>query len=127
MTTPTHVAGVLDHESGAVTTAIASTDVWPTELPRLEIFGEKGSLQVPDPNFLGGPVRLRRSGATEWSEVPLTHGYAGDRATGWHYTRGLGIAEMAKSIRLGAVLPQPRRPSSGRDSWGGEARRVCGT
>ena len=33
----------------------------------------QGSLSVPDPNTFGGPVKVRRAGAQEWSTVPLTH------------------------------------------------------
>ena len=28
---------------------------------------------MPDPNTFGGPVKVRRAGAQEWSEIPLTH------------------------------------------------------
>lgn len=91
--TPTHIAGVMDHANGAVSTIITSTDVWPTDLPRIEIYGETGSLSVPDPNFFGGPVRLRKAGASEWTEVPLAHGYAVN-------SRGLGVADLAKAIKL---------------------------
>ncbi len=90
---PTHVVGVMDHANGAVSTIITSTDVWPTELPRIEIYGETGSLSVPDPNFWGGPVRLRKAGESTWTEVVLTHGYAEN-------SRGLGLADMAKAIKL---------------------------
>jgi predicted dehydrogenase len=75
-------------------------DVWPTELPRIEIYGETGSLSVPDPNFFGGPVRLRRPGETSWTEVPLTRGYEMN-------SRGLGVADMARAIREG----RPHRAS----------------
>lgn len=98
--TPSHVAGVLDHANGAVSTIITSTDVWPTELPRIEIYGETGSLSVPDPNFFGGPVRLRRAGETAWTEVPLSRAYEAN-------SRGLGVADMAKAIRIG----RPHRAS----------------
>ena len=90
--TPSHVVGVMDHANGAVSTIITTTDVWPTELPRIEIYGETGSLSVPDPNFFGGPVRLRKPGASEWTEVALTHGYEVN-------SRGLGLADMAKAIK----------------------------
>ena len=48
-------------ENGAVATVMTSFDVWEAELPRIEIYGSKGSLSVPDPNTFGGPVRLLRS------------------------------------------------------------------
>jgi predicted dehydrogenase len=89
---PSHIAGTLDHANGAVSTIITSTDVWPTELPRLEIYGETGSLSVPDPNTFGGPVRLRKAGESQWTEIPLTHGNAQN-------SRGIGVAEMARAMR----------------------------
>jgi predicted dehydrogenase len=91
---PTHVAGVLDFASGAVGTIITSFDVWAAQLPRIEIYGSEGSLSVPDPNGFGGPVRVRRAEAEEWSEVPLTHGYARN-------SRGVGLADMAYGLRSG--------------------------
>ena len=98
--TPTHVAGVMDFASGAVGTVITSFDVWAAQLPRIEIYGSEGSLSVPDPNGFGGPVRIRRPGATEWSEIPLTHAYA-------KQSRGLGVADMACALRSG----RPHRAS----------------
>ncbi len=91
---PTHVAGMLDFENGAVGTIITSFDVWASELPRIEIYGTEGSMSVPDPNTFGGPVKVRRAGASEWTEVPLTHGYAEN-------SRGLGAADMAYALRSG--------------------------
>jgi hypothetical protein len=49
---------------------------------------------VPDPNTFDGPVRIRRAGAQEWSDVPLTHGFTKN-------SRGLGVADMASAIRSG--------------------------
>jgi predicted dehydrogenase len=92
--TPTHVAGVMDFESGVVGTLITSFDVWASALPRIEIYGSQGSLILPDPNTFGGPVRVRRAGASEWSDVPLTHGYAKN-------SRGLGLADLCYALRSG--------------------------
>jgi predicted dehydrogenase len=89
---PTHVAGILDFASGAIATIVTSFDVWSAEVPRIEIYGTAGSLSVPDPNSFGGPVRVRRAGANEWSEIPLTHGYAVN-------SRSLGVADMAYALR----------------------------
>jgi len=92
--TPTHVAGVMDFANGAVGTIIVTFDVWATQLPRIEIYGTDGSLGVPDPNGFGGPVWVRRAGAGEWTQMPLTHGYV-------KQSRGLGIADMAYALRSG--------------------------
>jgi len=91
---PTHVVGVLDFANGAIGNIITTFDVWAAELPRIEIYGTEGSLSVPDPNGFGGPVRLRRAGEKEWTEVPLTHGYAEN-------SRGIGVADMAYGLRTG--------------------------
>jgi len=91
---PTHVAGVMDFQSGAVATIVTSFDVWDSAHPYLEIYGTRGSMQTPDPNSFGGPVRIRRAGATDWSEIPLTHPYADN-------SRGIGVADMATALRKG--------------------------
>lgn len=91
---PTHVAGVMDFANGAIGTIVTSFDVWSTTLPRIEIYGTEGTMIVPDPNGFGGPVMVRRMGATEWSQVPLTHGYAEN-------SRGIGAADMAYAIQSG--------------------------
>ena len=69
---PTHVAGVLDFQNGAIGTIVTSFDVWASRAPRIEIYGTEGTLSVPDPNNFGGPVVLQR-GRDEWREVSLTH------------------------------------------------------
>lgn len=91
---PTHVVGLLDFASGAIANIITTFDVWSAELPRIEIYGTRGSLSVPDPNTFGGPVRVRPAGSSEWQEVAIP----------FHYTtnsRGLGVADMAYALRSG--------------------------
>lgn len=92
--TPTHLAGVLDFANGAIGTLVTSFDVWGSEVPRIEVFGTEGSLSVPDPNTFGGPVKIRRAGIKEWSEVPLSHGHATN-------SRGIAVADMAHALRSG--------------------------
>jgi len=92
--TPTHIAGALDFANGAVATIVTSFDVWATTNPCIEIHGTAGSMLVPDPNGFGGPVRIRRAGAPEWSQIPHTHGFAEN-------SRGVGVADMALALRTG--------------------------
>lgn len=98
--TPTHVASVLDFAQGTVATLVTSFDVWSANVPRIEIYGSKGSLSLPDPNTFGGPVRLRRSSDDQWREMPLTYGHTEN-------SRGLGVADMARALRSG----RPHRAS----------------
>ena len=94
--TPDHVAGTLDFSSGVIGTIITTFATWRSELPRIEIYGTKGTLSVPDPNTLAGPVRLCLAGEREWTDVALTHGHTdGERL--W----GIGVADMAHAIVSG--------------------------
>jgi len=97
---PTHVAGTMEFANGAVGTIITSFDVWEAELPRIEIHGTLGSMQVPDPNGPGGRVRVFRGGGKEWEIVPHTHGYE-------EIARSIGVADMAYALRSG----RPHRAS----------------
>lgn len=98
--TPTHVAGLLNFASGPIGTIITSFDVWGSKLPRIEIYGSRGTLSVPDPNSFGGPVLLLRERESSWTEVPLSHPYEAN-------SRGVGIADMAYALRTG----RPQRAS----------------
>jgi predicted dehydrogenase len=88
----THFNALLEFEQGTVISFHASFDVHGHSHLPIEIYGTDGSLQIPDPNFFGGPVRLLQKG-DRWTDVPLTHGF-GDG----NY-RILGVADMASAIR----------------------------
>jgi predicted dehydrogenase len=91
---PTHYTGVMDFQCGAIGTIIMSFDVFGGHnLPRLEIYGTEGSLEVPDPNTFAGPVKLRRPNEQAFQEIPLTHS---DKVG-----RGFGLADMARAIQTG--------------------------
>lgn len=90
---PTHVAGLLQFESGAVGSMITSFDVWGAKLPQIEIYGETGTLSVPDPETFGGPVAIKQ-GNGDWEDIPITRGYTEN-------SRGIGLADMIEAIRTG--------------------------
>lgn len=92
--TPTHVAGLLEFESGPIVTLVTSFDVKAHGMPHMEIYGSEGTLSLPDPNTFGGPVRIRRHKEAEWSEVPLAGAYADN-------SRGVGLSEMIAAIEAG--------------------------
>jgi predicted dehydrogenase len=95
---PTHVAGTLQFASGAIATVITSFDIWDSSLPRIEIYGSRGTLIVPDPNTFGGPILLKPANGSAFMEIPLVHSYAAN-------SRGIGVADMADCIETGN---QPR-------------------
>lgn len=88
---PTHVTGVLEHTGGAQTTLMMSFDIWHAQLPRIEVYGTEGSLNVPDPNSFDGTVRIARAGEDAWSDLPESGGYQ-------NAGRGYGVADMARAI-----------------------------
>jgi predicted dehydrogenase len=109
---PTHVTGVLDFASGAVGVIITSFDVWSSSMPFIEIYGTEGTMQVPDPNYFRGEVRIRRFREENWSVVPLVLKEPDNpkdkddwqKLNNW---RGIGITDMAEAI----VEGRPHRVS----------------
>ena len=91
---PTTVMGVIEFVNNAMATVIMTWDVAEGYTPRLEVYGTKASLICPDPNTFGGPVKLRRAGDKEWSEIAIEHGWTTN-------SRGLGVADMAHALRSG--------------------------
>ena len=54
--TPTTIHALLEFANGAVVTVNTSWDVWNHSHAPMELYGEEGTLFVPDPNFFGGEV-----------------------------------------------------------------------
>ncbi|MBI1930854.1 Gfo/Idh/MocA family oxidoreductase [Candidatus Poribacteria bacterium] len=95
--TTTHLTGVMEFASGAVVTTTMSFDMWRHSLPRIELYGTTGSMQVPDPNGFGGAVRVCPAGG-DWSDVPLAFP---------QNARIIGVIDMVRAIRSG----RPHRAS----------------
>ncbi len=87
----THVAGLLEHDSGALTTLVTSFEAWASRLPRIEVYGTEGSLSAPDPNRFDGTVEIFTPASPEWTVVPATAGFVGA-------ARGVGVADLARSL-----------------------------
>jgi predicted dehydrogenase len=85
----THVTGVLEHVSGALTTITMSFDGVRTGANPIEIHGERGSLIVPDPNGFGGDVRLFPLGGEDWQTIAPSAGYEDG-------SRGVGLLDFAQ-------------------------------
>ena len=89
---PTHAAGTLQFVSGAVVQLSMSFDV-PTHrhLP-IEIYGTKGTLVVPDPNWFGGQIEFAAE-KDKWQNLKTELPYADANY------RSIGLADMAHAIR----------------------------
>ena len=102
--------------SGAIGTAIFSFDVWDSNLPRIEIYGTKGTLCLPDidpldgPNIFGGDIWLRTEEnyrwysqprdwfdvKKDWEHVPLTRPFASTSHS--ENSRGIGLIDMVLAL-----------------------------
>lgn len=97
---PTYVTGILDFECGAIGTIITTFDTKASALPRIELYGASGTLNLPDPNTFGGPLQVRTHKDDSWQDLPLRFGHTGN-------SRGIGPADMAVST----VEGKPHRAS----------------
>lgn len=91
---PTFVSSNLRFENGVIATFVNSFDIWGTQQPFIEVYGEKGTLVIPDPNRYDGEVFIKRLGNTEWNPLPKFTEYKS-------YGRGIGIVDMIRSIEAG--------------------------
>jgi len=94
--TPTHITGSIEFVNGVIATMIMSFDTYfPTHDRQqpITVYGENGTMKVPDPNTFDGPVHVQKAGEKEWSEAPtpFVKGYG----------RAVGLADMAYAIRSG--------------------------
>ena len=96
----THVTGSLLFASSAVVSMTMSFDVPRHRHAPIELYGEKGSLIVPDPNHFGGKIEVATA-SEDWREIPVEHAYADGNY------RILGLADMAQAICQG----RPHRAS----------------
>ena len=90
---PTHVSSILASSKAAQ----SSHSVFSFESPRqrmgfVEITGTEATISLPDPNYFDGDIRLWRAGDEDWTTIP---------ATGPSQGRGMGVLDMARSIRAG--------------------------
>ena len=93
-TVATHVASVIDFTAGPIATLVTSFDVKATRLRNIEIYGTEATLALPDPNFFGGPLQIRRLGASEWEEIELPEPNIPQQ-------RGIGLADMLSATSAG--------------------------
>lgn len=103
--TPTTIHALLEFENGAAVSFNASWDVWQHGHAPMELFGEEGTIYVPDPNFFGGNVRYTQRGDEVKKQPKWDHPFAVPNqrhAVGMlaNY-RTAGLADMALAILEG--------------------------
>lgn len=107
----THVVSQLEFADGPIGSMTMSFDVWDSDTPRLEIYGEEGTLCIPDPdpvfgaNIFGGPVLYRHRETSRWTHQPRPTGrddwQVAENDFGFNdNARGLGLLDMAYAARM---------------------------
>jgi predicted dehydrogenase len=105
---PTHYSSILRLRSGVVVNFNISFDIYGSNLPMFEIYGDGGTLTYPDPNYGGGTPRVYRkeqytdtvyqkseeamARKNKFYELPELYPRVKD------YSRGLGVLDLAKAI-----------------------------
>lgn len=108
---PTHYTAILRLTCGAVANLNISFDIYKSNLPMFEIYGDGGTLSYPDPNFGGGnPKAYRKEQYTDtifqqsedsmarkerFYELPELFPRVKD------YFRGMGVLDLANAIETG--------------------------
>lgn len=94
---PTHVGALIEFESGASAQVTFSFESALVRMGFVEVNGTDGTISLPDPNMFDGHNKLL-SGEIDVTEIPLQ---------GKSYGRGMGVLEMAQSIREGRKVRIP--------------------
>lgn len=108
----THSQSMLKFETGAIGTMTMSFDIWDSEMPRFEIYGEEGTICIPDPdpvhgaNIFDGEVLYRTRQTSRWTHQPRPTGRGdwqiAENQFGYNYNaRGLGLLDLACAVREG--------------------------
>jgi predicted dehydrogenase len=104
--TPTNIHALLEFQSGATVTLSVSWDVFAHKRVPMELYGTKGCLFVPDPNFFGGAITMAGPDGKvvevpgwdhPFSRLNQDHPGMGPLAN----YRTAGVADMARAIRDG--------------------------
>ena len=110
----THSLSMIEFQSGVLASMTMSFDVWESDTPRFEVYGENGTICVPDPdpvhgaNLFHGPIWYRTRADSRWEVQPRptgrqnwrlannTHGFNED-------SRGLGLLDLAYAAQEGRL------------------------
>lgn len=115
----THICATLEFACGAIVTLTCSFDVWDSELPRLELYGTRGTVLIDEkdpisgPNLFGGdtllrtpeqyrwadPARKPEHVNTPWTVVPNHHPF--NSVSHAENPRGIGLVDLVYAMQEG--------------------------
>ena len=100
--TPTTLMGILEFKNNAKIQYFCSWDVWKHKHTNIEIYGSKGSMVLPDPNFFGGNLLISKKDY-RWETVSTESMLLGipnqdDNGVMRANYRGIGLSDMISCI-----------------------------
>ena len=111
---PTTYFSTIKFLNGTVIRLTLSFDVISHLRNHIELYGDKGSMIVPDPNMFGGSVLISKKLGSDWKNFKTNHmslgkinirsqsSRANESPTNANY-RGVGLSEMITAIQNGKV------------------------
>lgn len=93
----THVSGNIRFKNGAIANVAASNDVCHHSLPTLELYGTKGSLKLPDPNWFSGPMYFCPWDENEFKEIKINPEFEAYKEN----SRGIGLSQLLSTLSTG--------------------------
>ena len=105
----THINALMSFANGVEASITMSFDIWDSEMPRFEIYGENGTICIPDSdpvfgaNIFGGDVLYRTIETSRWTHQPRPQGrdnwLIAENPFGYNEnSRGLGLLDLAHAI-----------------------------
>ncbi len=103
--TPTNIHALLEFHNGATVNLSTSWDIWAHKRANMELYGELGSVFLPDPNFFGGKVEFSGADSLIKEAALWDHPFGvpnqKDGKVRIANYRSAGLADMAAALREG--------------------------
>ncbi|MDC0044842.1 Gfo/Idh/MocA family oxidoreductase [Pelagibacteraceae bacterium] len=101
--TPTTLMGTLEFYNNSKFQFLCSWDIWKHTHTNMELYGDKGSMIIPDPNFFSGDILISNKN-NEWEKINNNKMLLGipnktdNNGTKIANYRGIGLSDMINSI-----------------------------
>ena len=107
---PTTLVSQIEFQNGALIDSFFSFDVWKHSKNHIELYGDKGSINIPDPNMFGGDILVCKSKNGPWENIDTKNNNLGkiniknksekaNESAGIANYRGIGVSETVDAIK----------------------------
>ena len=107
---PTTLVSQIEFQNGALIDSFFSFDVWKHSKNHIELYGDKGSINIPDPNMFGGDILVCKSKNGSWENIDTKNNNLGkiniknksekaNESAGIANYRGIGVSETVDAIK----------------------------